>query len=716
MKFQIDTKCPHCEAMLIVNTELTQGVTSVASNKQPAPDWPKCFEWWKYRKSGCCSDVYLVFLNENSHGIYFNRDGTRSNTIGHWSASIALSDQDNIWKPIPLPACIVEKNPGLFVVKENKQSAFASQIGGSHYKTLAIQPAEFCQKNHLGFCESSVVKYVTRHREKNGKQDIEKAIHFLNLLIEMEYSNLGDDEKAELERANRCYELSEEENQKQIAELKEQLAAANGGIVTLNEMIAELKKKQPQQPEPKERFYRWKSDDRAKRHWRWMCFTDSTSLAYFYDGTIIENPFCPWTETQCKQDSLVILEPTIPEPIRLQRGKAKLPRWYKAKSGSVIDLYIRIDAQMRPGSCYPVTCFNHKLQAVCSSAYGQAYLEKHYTPCDDPTNPTASPDAGLSLNTPAESIDTGAADLSKNYDAMRDEQKQAVERGERPDSLEARYALLKETIRQVQKTRDKLESENAELKRANKCYELSEDENQKQIAELNEQLAATNGGINTLNELIAELKRQVERLEKQISIWVKSHGELTNQFDGCGKRITELESDINILKEENHRAWKSSDSWQTSYRTNQAKFTEIHGELSCREQEVAELKLLIERLENDLNTVSTTKDIEIGQLEAKFVECRGDDTSGDLSKCSHRHQIDTLTNQVESLTTKLAAAEADAKTARDIKKLDMFVRPVFNYLGKIEYWKSIIEKYHIVCTAPTLDKSVEAARKTKEGK
>lgn len=66
-------------------------------------------------------------------------------------------------------------------------SALEDQVGGGHYKSLEIQPVEFCHRNKLGFCESSVVKYVTRHRDKNGKQDLEKAIHFLQLLIEMEY-------------------------------------------------------------------------------------------------------------------------------------------------------------------------------------------------------------------------------------------------------------------------------------------------------------------------------------------------------------------------------------------------------------------------------------------------------------------------------------------------------------------------------------------------
>ena len=65
-------------------------------------------------------------------------------------------------------------------------SALETQIGGNHYKKLLIQPVEYCHKNGLGFCESSVIKYVTRWREKNGIADLEKAKHFLELLIEME--------------------------------------------------------------------------------------------------------------------------------------------------------------------------------------------------------------------------------------------------------------------------------------------------------------------------------------------------------------------------------------------------------------------------------------------------------------------------------------------------------------------------------------------------
>ncbi len=66
-------------------------------------------------------------------------------------------------------------------------SAKDTQVGGSHYRNLAIQPAEFIHRNQIGFLEGNVIKYTCRHKAKNGKQDLEKAIHYLQLLIELEY-------------------------------------------------------------------------------------------------------------------------------------------------------------------------------------------------------------------------------------------------------------------------------------------------------------------------------------------------------------------------------------------------------------------------------------------------------------------------------------------------------------------------------------------------
>lgn len=67
------------------------------------------------------------------------------------------------------------------------------QIGGSHYKNFVIQPTEFCVKNNIGFLEGNVIKYVLRHEHKNGVQDIDKAIHYLELLKEYKYGKTEED-------------------------------------------------------------------------------------------------------------------------------------------------------------------------------------------------------------------------------------------------------------------------------------------------------------------------------------------------------------------------------------------------------------------------------------------------------------------------------------------------------------------------------------------
>ena len=67
-------------------------------------------------------------------------------------------------------------------------SAFDQQEGGTHYKKFAIQPTEFIQKNNLGWCEGNIIKYTTRHNFKNGLEDLKKARHYIDLLIEMQYS------------------------------------------------------------------------------------------------------------------------------------------------------------------------------------------------------------------------------------------------------------------------------------------------------------------------------------------------------------------------------------------------------------------------------------------------------------------------------------------------------------------------------------------------
>jgi hypothetical protein len=63
------------------------------------------------------------------------------------------------------------------------------QIGGEHYKHMNIQVTEFVAANDIPFIEGNVIKYVCRHAHKNGKEDVLKAIHYLNLLIEYHYES-----------------------------------------------------------------------------------------------------------------------------------------------------------------------------------------------------------------------------------------------------------------------------------------------------------------------------------------------------------------------------------------------------------------------------------------------------------------------------------------------------------------------------------------------
>ena len=66
-------------------------------------------------------------------------------------------------------------------------SALDVQEGGSHYKDLAIQPIEYSMKNKLDPCQHTIIKYVSRFRNKNGLEDLKKAKHCIDLLIEFEY-------------------------------------------------------------------------------------------------------------------------------------------------------------------------------------------------------------------------------------------------------------------------------------------------------------------------------------------------------------------------------------------------------------------------------------------------------------------------------------------------------------------------------------------------
>lgn len=61
------------------------------------------------------------------------------------------------------------------------------QVGGDHYKKLAIQPAEYTTLNGIGHLAGDAIAYLTRYKDKNGREDLEKAVQSIRILIALEY-------------------------------------------------------------------------------------------------------------------------------------------------------------------------------------------------------------------------------------------------------------------------------------------------------------------------------------------------------------------------------------------------------------------------------------------------------------------------------------------------------------------------------------------------
>ena len=101
-----------------------------------------------------------------------------------------LAEQAALGTPIPMSDYDLQSLDGFIRAHYRKTSSPAgvarNQVGGAHYQ-VAIQPVDYIHANKLTFLEGNVVKYVTRHRKKNGAGDIKKAIHYLQIILEKEY-------------------------------------------------------------------------------------------------------------------------------------------------------------------------------------------------------------------------------------------------------------------------------------------------------------------------------------------------------------------------------------------------------------------------------------------------------------------------------------------------------------------------------------------------
>jgi len=107
-------------------------------------------------------------------------------------------------------------------------STYNKQIGGTHYQNFKIQPSKFVIENELLYPEGCVIKYILRHRLKGKRQDLEKAKHFIDMIIERDYPK---DFLEEAEKEKKELEESYQEAKRQTEERKPKDKPNSGGII-----------------------------------------------------------------------------------------------------------------------------------------------------------------------------------------------------------------------------------------------------------------------------------------------------------------------------------------------------------------------------------------------------------------------------------------------------------------------------------------------------
>ena len=88
-------------------------------------------------------------------------------------------------------------------------STYKKQIGGSHYKNMKIQPSKFINDNKLLFAEGNAIKYICRHKQKGERQDLEKAKHYIDMILERDYPLVPMTEEEEYRNAGITKEQAE---------------------------------------------------------------------------------------------------------------------------------------------------------------------------------------------------------------------------------------------------------------------------------------------------------------------------------------------------------------------------------------------------------------------------------------------------------------------------------------------------------------------------
>lgn len=132
-------------------------------------------------------------LTEGDKVIYVGDEGFLKNQVG----TITIDDRSGVpyvvtFENMPEYRVAFEwwclENEVIPFDEDPEPSQLSFQFGGDHYKKQAIQPIEYIMANGLGYCEGNVVKYITRYPDKGGVEDLKKARHYIDFLIEKEES------------------------------------------------------------------------------------------------------------------------------------------------------------------------------------------------------------------------------------------------------------------------------------------------------------------------------------------------------------------------------------------------------------------------------------------------------------------------------------------------------------------------------------------------
>ena len=119
---------------------------------------------------------------------------------------------------------------------------YNKQIGGSHYKDMVVQPSEFINKNKLQFAEGNAIKYICRHAHKGEVQDLEKAKHYIDMIIERDYPLIPMTEEEEYRNAGITKEEAETSSKEWIKGYKEWKDLKDKGVINHTYKLGDLKK------------------------------------------------------------------------------------------------------------------------------------------------------------------------------------------------------------------------------------------------------------------------------------------------------------------------------------------------------------------------------------------------------------------------------------------------------------------------------------------